>query len=161
MRFELPLPLPDGGAVNALAHEYAWHNGRNSEAIAVIGGLLSSTVLTLVVVPALFVFYVLQLLMGSWMGWPVEQWLFMNPIGGGHWKPWQPLSAMLFNSSPISALLDGVSALPVSSSTFSSCAAVVASGSGVSSASLTGGPSDCSGEFMTSRMVQPARSTSS
>ncbi|MED5371929.1 MAG: hypothetical protein VX899_12995 [Myxococcota bacterium] len=67
---------------------------------------LQVTQLLKLTVPALFVLYVLQLLMGSWLGWPVEQWLFMSPISGGHWRPWQPLTALLFNSSPISALLD-------------------------------------------------------
>lgn len=37
---------------------------------------------------------------------PVERWFWLNPIGSGQWKPWQPLTSLLLNGRIFDAVID-------------------------------------------------------
>lgn len=70
------------------------------------GGLgVDVTPLTRNTLIALFGLYVTQLIADTWLGLPVTQWLALHPIGSG-WMPWQPLTSLLLNGSPLGAMLD-------------------------------------------------------
>ncbi len=60
---------------------------------------------------ALVSIYVVQVVLESWMGMPISAWMGVwPPIGPqgstGMFRAWQPVTALLFNSDPTSALMD-------------------------------------------------------
>ncbi len=51
--------------------------------------------------------YIVELVLLYWFQVDLSGWVFLNRIGGGHWWPWQPATALLFNSpGVIDAALD-------------------------------------------------------
>ncbi len=64
--------------------------------------LVKKTLITLVSL------YIGQIVLTNWMHFPLEQWLYIWPLDSGAWRPWQLVTALLFNhvGSPLTACID-------------------------------------------------------